>query len=641
MNPVTAIAFILAAASLLFQTHAHPAAIKAGKFLALIITLFGAMRLAGYLGSWNVRIDQILFSKKLAGNVMAPNTALGFLSAGLSLILMEAKSKVIQYLQQIFALVVFLISLLAFIGYGYGVQPFYKVSVHIPMALNTALAFSLLSIGILNARPQQGFMEVLISNTAGGFLARQLLPAVIIVPLLLGELRLLGERAGLYGTEFGVSLLVVSSIVIFLFLVWWTALIINRMDIARNQAEEVRKKAEEALQKINAELEKRVEERTAELKQAQHQLVQQERLRALGEMASGIAHDFNNALAPILGYSELMIDAPDILRDTAKILEHLKTINTSARDAAKVVSRLREFYRPREKNEVFHSIELNPLVQQVITLTQPKWKAQAMAQGIDICIQTDLQKIPLIEGSEPELREALTNLIFNAVDAMPKGGTIHISTSDQNGFVILKIMDTGTGMTEEVRQRCLEPFFSTKGDKGTGLGLSMVYGIIQRHSGTLDIESEIGKGTTFIMRLLISKGSKKEIFENPSPVYSHSLRILLVEDEMTVRDVMSEYLKRDGHSIETAKNGVEGLSKFYAGHFDLVITDRAMPEINGERLAIKIKKSAPQKPIILLSGTADLLNAGQLPEGIDLVLGKPVTLDELRSAILKVLPRTI
>jgi signal transduction histidine kinase len=262
------------------------------------------------------------------------------------------------------------------------------------------------------------------------------------------------------------------------------------------------------LEKQNIVLEQKVSERTAELssalaklKQTQNQIVQQERLRAFGEMAGGVVHDFNNSLMSIIGYSDLLLDDPDILADRSMALSYLKTLNTAGRDAAQLVSRLRNFYRSRESEDIFATVDLNEVIEQSVSLTQPKWKTQALASGHKIEVELDLEKLPPVSGNPAELREALTNLIFNAVDAMPAGGTVTLRSRAEDKTVLSEISDTGTGMSEDVRTRCLEPFFSTKGDKGTGLGLSMVFGIIKRHNGTLDIESAVGRGSTFRIRI--------------------------------------------------------------------------------------------------------------------------------------------
>jgi PAS domain S-box-containing protein len=393
-----------------------------------------------------------------------------------------------------------------------------------------------------------------------------------------------------------------------------------------------RKRMEEDLKESN----RRLEETLAELKATQQQIIQQERLRALGEMASGIAHDFNNALTPILGYSEVLLDVPELLNDKEKMKHYLKQMNTAAKDAQNTVSRLREFYRRREEDEIFMPVNLNQQVKQAIELTQPKWKGQAQSNGITISIETDLQKVPIISGNESDLRGVLTNLIINSVDAMKENGTITLRTRHKGKHVVLEVSDTGIGMTEKVKQRCFEPFFTTKIEHGTGLGLSIVYGIIQRHEGTIEVDSELGKGTTFIISLPIQIERRGEERVQETVALSRSLYVLVVDDEPMVREVVTAYLTVDGHTFETATNGREGVEKFYKGKFDLVITDRAMPDMNGIQLAGLIKQIAPKAPVIMLTGFGDMMKfTGEMPVCVDCLVSKPVTLVEFRKALAK------
>jgi signal transduction histidine kinase len=385
-----------------------------------------------------------------------------------------------------------------------------------------------------------------------------------------------------------------------------------------------------------------------QLRRTQEQVSRQERLNALGQMASGIAHDFNNALVPIAGYTDLLLDRPDQLQDTQKTLRCLRLIQTGVRDAAGVVSRLREFYRRRKDSEKFQPVELDKLVEQVIDLTRPKWRDEALARGCTIEMRAELQAIPSVLGNASELREMLTNLIFNALDAMPKGGTITIRTlrgrpapetaSDRSGVpssdrVSLEVSDTGVGMPEETLQRCLEPFFSTKGERGSGLGLAMVYGTVKRHRGTLDLNSAVGAGTRVTICFPAESAAEAEA-PRRSVLPARSLNVLVVDDEPMARDVMAQYLIGDGHRVQTASNGHEGLEQFKADQFDVVLTDHAMPGLNGGELAALIKALAPSVPVILVTGFGDILEAtaGQ-PAGIDLVLTKPVSMAVLRETL--------
>lgn len=408
--------------------------------------------------------------------------------------------------------------------------------------------------------------------------------------------------------------------------------IVGGMGISRDITE--RKRAEESLRESN----RRLGEALAELKATQQQVLQQERLRALGEMASGIAHDFNNALSPVVGFTEVLLDRPEYLDNKEKVTRYLRMVNTSAQDAANVVRRLREFYRNRDEEELLLAINLNELVEQVTMLTQPRWKDQALARGVTIHVETDLQNVACVTGNESELREVLTNLILNASDALAAGGTITLRTRSDGTHVVLEVTDTGVGMTAEVRQRCLEPFFTTKGKRGTGLGLAMVYGIIRRHQGTLSIESEPGRGTTVTMRLPVHLGLGARARAHEAKTSSRRWRLLVVDDEPAVREVVTEYLAADGHHVETATNGREGLEKFLAGRFDVVVTDQGMPEMSGDQLAAAIKRVAPNRAVILLTGFGDIMEAaGDQPVDVDTILTKPVTVSAMRQALAKVM----
>ena len=391
-----------------------------------------------------------------------------------------------------------------------------------------------------------------------------------------------------------------------------------------------RKRAEEETLESNRQLATAL----GQLRATQQQIIQRERMHALGRMSNGIAHDFNNALAPILGFSELLLMKPETMADPVKLRRYIEMIHTAAKDSAQVVSRLREFYRYREVGEVFPPVVINDLVQQVISFTQPQWKDQALAAGVNLEIRTELGSVPTVGGNEAELHEALVNLVFNAIDAIPKRGTITIRTEVQGRWVVITVTDDGLGMSPEVKERCLEPFFTTKEDQGTGLGLGSVYGIIRRHEGEIDIQSEEGRGTSVSISLPLERGDKVPQSPKPLAPASAALRILVVEDEPLVREVLGVYLSEDKHDVTTAVNGRDGLDKFMAGKFDLVLTDRAMPEMNGDQLAVEIKKIKPKQPVILLTGFGDLMSGtGEQPAGVDLVVSKPFTLNTLRIAI--------
>ena len=416
------------------------------------------------------------------------------------------------------------------------------------------------------------------------------------------------------------------------------ALAFNRM---LGDLKESRRKLEEytalELESKNEQLQlghRQLEEALAELKETQNQIVQQERLRALGQMASGIAHDFNNSLTPIVGYSDLLLTCPEQLENRVTAEGYLRLINTAAQDAANVVRGMREFYRSHEDDE-YTAIGLNDIVGQAISLSQAKWKDEAQARGATIVIETDLQDIPPVLGIESQLREVLINLIFNATDAMLNDGTMTIGTRRDGEHVALEVSDTGSGMAEEVRRQCLDPFFTTKGNHGTGMGLAMVYGIVTRHRGTIEIKSRTGEGTTFIIRLPVYTGQPTEQNgASADSIPAPPMHVLVVDDEPMVRQLVADYLTADGHSVGTAANGRDGLEKYLAGSFELVVTDKAMPEMNGDQLASAIKRKTPGKPVIMLTGFGGKIAAtGEKPMGVDVVLTKPVKRLELRRAL--------
>lgn len=380
-----------------------------------------------------------------------------------------------------------------------------------------------------------------------------------------------------------------------------------------------------------------LEDALTEIKQTQKQVVEQERLAALGTMAGGIAHDFNNSLSIIMGFSELLLRDTETGMASADPRQSLLTILTAAEDAAKIVHRLRDFYRPDEADEQRVVIDLNQLIEQAISLTKPRWQTYAIATGREIAVRTDMAESATISGNPAELREVLTNMIFNAVDAMPKGGVMTIGTVMDEESLLLRISDSGIGMTEQVSRRCLEPFFTTKGEGGTGLGLSMVFGIIHRHGGTIQIESAEGKGTTFTMRLPAARADS----ELPAPVVhaaSRPLHILVVDDQPVLCHLVCEYLQDDLHTVEMATSGRQAMELFRESEFDLVITDHVMAEMNGHQLATAIKALKPNIPLILLTGYADsaLPDGNTCPEGIDLVLAKPLPRTALRRALAQV-----
>ncbi len=376
-----------------------------------------------------------------------------------------------------------------------------------------------------------------------------------------------------------------------------------------------------------------------DLRQSQQTVLQQERLRALGQMASGIAHDINNALSPAALYVQVMRERETAL--SAESQERLAIVQRSIEDVANTVARMREFYRPREAQLEHAPVDAGKLLHQVVELTRARWSDMPQERGAVIRLQEQVEAdLPAILGADGEIRDAVTNLVLNAVDAMPEGGYLTLRAfRDRNANRVgIEVTDTGHGMSDEVRARCLEPFFTTKGERGTGLGLAMVYGMARRHEAELQIESGPGKGTT--MRLLFpAAASPADRVRENSTAGSQALRILIVDDDPLLLQSVRDALEVDGHRVFAAGGGQAGIDAFSAANrrgepFDFVLTDLGMPHVDGRKVAAAIKAASPRTPVVLLTGWGHrLLATRDVPAHVDRVISKPPKISELRQVL--------
>jgi CheY-like chemotaxis protein len=266
-------------------------------------------------------------------------------------------------------------------------------------------------------------------------------------------------------------------------------------------------------------------------------------------------------------------------------------------------------------------------------MTQPKWHDEALAQGLHITVEQKFQPVPTIACHGGEIREVVTNLLFNAIDALPQGGNIVVSAYSQDENAVFEVQDDGIGMTEEVRARCMEPFVTTKGERGTGLGLAMVYGIVQRHHGAIEVESKLGEGTLVRVRLPFYRGAgAAERTDGPS--MTRKLKILLVDDEQVVRDVIALFLRHEEHEVEITSSAIDALRLVREQKFDLVITDHAMPGMTGGNFVATLRSAGFDIPIVMLTGFGELMvTSDSIPTGVTKLVNKPVTMEDLRSAI--------
>jgi signal transduction histidine kinase/ActR/RegA family two-component response regulator len=799
MAPTTALVVALCGSAL--WLNAGNRHLQVATYCAGLAALLCLIRLVAYSFDSSFSLDSFAFRGLAAAHRMqligmTPATAAGYTLLGSAIVL--AIQGRWSRSHQVCALLALLVGWLGFTHFVYGGAPLVPFS---QMALHTELMLMALAFGALVVRQDLGLAALWVSVGIGGKTLRRLLPAALIVPLVAGTLAQYAQRQGWFGAEAGLSLLTLSTVVVFGGLVWANAAQLERADTERLRSEQrlrgqlerlnlldrttraigerqdlgsifqvvIRSleehlpidfgcfglyepaqralnitsvgmknsalasqlalsghlqidigqdalgrclrgelvyesdiarssstfasrlliggmramvisplRVEEAIfgvlvcarhepdgfSSVDCEFLRQLSEHLAlathqtqlysalqqayqDLRQTQQAVIQQERLRVLGQMASGIAHDINNALSPAALYAQSLLERNQSLDQKAR--EQLTVIQRAIDDVGNTVSRMREFYRPREDAPILAPLNLNELLQQVADLTRVRWYDMPQQRGVVIQLHTELANdLPTVVGVENEIRDALTNIILNAVDAMPGGGTLtlrsklipdSLSAPEERltGLACVEIEDTGMGMTEEIRSRCIEPFFTTKGERGTGLGLAMVYGMLERHRGVLEIESELGRGTT--LRLVFPKTTapaspQRPLHERPLG----ALRLLVVDDDPLLLKSLRDTLESDGHTVHTADGGQAGIDEFHSARkqgmsFDAVITDLGMPEINGHAVAAAIKSASPRLPVAMLTGWGHGLQTEKLPEHVDRVLSKPPRLVELRAAL--------
>lgn len=373
-----------------------------------------------------------------------------------------------------------------------------------------------------------------------------------------------------------------------------------------------------------------------EQKQERDRAARADKLRALGQLASGVAHDFNNSLAAILGRAQLILRR---VQDE-ELIRSLDIIVTAAEDAAATVRRIQTFARKSLGAEQ-ELLELGSLLRDAIEITRTRWENEARAGGLNIEVNLSAEEESFTLGNASELREVFVNLIVNAVDAMPQGGSLNICCQRNGNRLRLRFADTGTGMKDDVREKIFEPFYTTKGVHGTGLGLAVSYGIIERHDGMITVESELGKGTTFHIDLPVAENSVLVQHEEHSIEQTDSLSILVIDDEEFVRETLGEMLADLKHRVVTVDSGRAGLAKLSAQKFDVVFTDLAMPEMDGWETAREIQKRFPELPVVLVTGYGATV---QPPSGeLDLVagiIGKPFDFDQVTATLIRVCNRS-
>jgi len=366
------------------------------------------------------------------------------------------------------------------------------------------------------------------------------------------------------------------------------------------------------------------------MRDLQQQLARGEKLRALGELSAGVAHDFNNNLGIILGRTQLLlmkVNEPDLVSG-------LNVIRQAAMDGGEAVRRIQQFSRVRE-DRAAEVLDLKDIAEEVLEITRSKWKNESERRGLKVEARLEVDHPLPILGSRAEIREALTNLIFNSVDALPKGGTITIRCGSDRGFSKLEVADDGIGMTEDVRSHMFEPFFTTKGMSGNGLGLSMVYGIVSRHRGSVEVETAPQEGTIVRMRFPATSREEQATPSPPSVRAPYQARILVVDDEAEILAVLREALERGGHVVDTAASGNEGIDRFRAGRYDVVLSDLGMADVSGWEVARVVRREgSPGIVLGLVTGWGATISEEMVKShGVSFVIAKPFQVEDLISRV--------
>lgn len=363
-----------------------------------------------------------------------------------------------------------------------------------------------------------------------------------------------------------------------------------------------------------------------ERKLAQARAARSDKLRALGELAAGVAHNLNNSLTVIQGRAQLLLMRSGGDEANKKSLE---VITQAVGDCSQTLRRLLDFSR-RNASRNAVPVDLTELVTSSVEIARPKWQSESTNRTGTIEVRVNAPKPAMALGDSSELREVVLNFIFNAVDAMPQGGTIEVGTAVDGSTARFWVADDGAGMTQEVIARIFEPFYSTKGERGTGLGLSASHGIIENHGGDINVTSEPGKGTRFDVILPLHESTSAAAASPPATIETKSARVLVVEDEEKVRVLLNDAFRTEGHEVTEATTGAEALKRLDAAHFDLMICDLGLPELSGLHVARWVKEFRPDMPVIIATGFAEMIADDDYDKArIDDVISKPYALSDV------------
>jgi signal transduction histidine kinase/DNA-binding response OmpR family regulator/HPt (histidine-containing phosphotransfer) domain-containing protein len=631
MNPMSSVCFLACAAALaLLRPDGRTRRRRVlGRWLAAGVAVAAGLRVQAYAGGWDTGVDQFLFADRLHGNVMAPNTALNFLCLGLGAAFLPSSRRVLEVVSQALILFAASVSLLSLTGYIYNLLSFYQVSHHVPMAVNSAMTFAVLCVGLLAARPGRQPTSLLTSPTEGGRMVRRLLPAAVLIPLLLGWVQLAGHRAGLYGVEFGVSLLVLGTVIVLSALIWWNARDLERLDTERRRA------------RLQLEEQNRLLE-TAAVSERQAQEAAHRANRAKGEFLANMSHEIRTPMNGVLGMTELL--AATSL--TASQREYLDTARQSAESLLRLLNDILDYSKMEAGKLEMERIDFR--VRDVLGDTLQMLTSAAAKKGLELACEIRGEVPDDLRGDPGRLRQVVANLVGNAIKFTQSGEvvvTLEVEQkSDHDAVLHCRVRDTGIGIDPKQQQRLFAAF--TQADSsmsrrygGTGLGLAICAQVIAMMDGKVWVESEIGKGSTFHFTARLELGSGRPVATHP--VSLEGARVLVVDDNDTNRRILVEMLGAWRMEATAVSGGPAALDALVgaaaAGRpFQLMLLDAMMPGMDGFTLAARVRGDLrfASLPMVMLSsglGSDDAARCETL--GIARRLTKPAKSSALLEAM--------